>query len=159
MLQGLAGGHVGGQGDVLGGHVAAGRLGRVAEQVSGSAKLLGGERFEQPPRHRRRQLLEQPRLVVRGHGRQNLAHLRIGEAAQEVFLVIEGQISEHPARQGARQQAEEGHVVLVGHLDQDLRDVGRIEAGENVTENVPLLLLDQELQVRPEERSKHWQTP
>ena len=134
----------GAEGDVPRRHVPAGRLGRVAEQVAGGLQLVRrtGSRA-MPAGDRGRQLLQQPGLVVRRHPGQDAAHLVVGQGAEEPFLVVRRQVGEHPAGLVAGQQAEDGGVVLVGHLEEDVGDVGRVEVGQVVAEDVPALLADQ----------------
>ena len=138
LVERRRGGHVRIDPGVLGSHVPAGGVLRVAEQLARGLKLLGIELQEQLPRDLGGHFLEQMGAVVRAHLVEQVAYLLVRQRVEQVALLRRGEIRKHPRRLLSRKQAED-YPLRCGRLrDDDVRDVRRVHRPQRVRQLVPL---------------------
>ena len=151
VVERLARSPVGLQGDVARRHHAAGRAVRVTEQVARGLQFRRRDRVQDAPGDLGREFVEQPRLVVRGEGADEVVGVAAGQAGEEFFLRRGGQLREDRPGRLTRQDAEQRHCSVPRQVGDDLRGVRGVEPPDRLAQLVPALFGDEFGEVGGEE--------
>ena len=136
-------------------HQTAHAVLRITEQYARDLTFLRGEKLNQLPRRRARQLLQQCRAIVRRHLVQNPDHLFMRHPTEEMLLRIDIEIFKNIRRQIMRQHAEDDHLIVLLHIENHLRHVRRRPFRKQFAQAHEIARIDQALDFRDENFADH----
>ena len=120
---------VGRHDDRLGGHEAAGGVGRVGEQEADVVRLLGLHELEQGLAALLGQLRDQVGRVIGLHLVEHVGGALVVELAEQVDLVLFGHLLERVGEALIRKLLGDLEAALLGQVEQGVREVGGQQVG------------------------------